>query len=160
VGFLWVRGAVEALRRADQAEEIAEYERREVKRQQQEIEQKKQLDYGIEQILVSLNKVANGETDVKVPLDQNNILWRVGYSVNNLLARIHAFREERLELARTKQVAATFTEALKRGQFPNFNGWTHTCFDELIVELRKGTSWQQLQATSFSSPHQDQDKPS
>lgn len=159
VGFLWVRGATQALLRADQAEEIAEYERREGERQQHEIEQKKELDYGIEQILGSLNKVANGELNVKVPLDQNNILWRVGYSINNLLARIQAFKEERLELARTRQVAAAFTEALKLGQFPNFNGWTHTCLDGLLIELRKISNWQQLQTTSASSPRQeDRDK--
>ncbi len=74
VGFLWVRGATQAILRADHAEELAKLERREMERQQQEIEQKKQLDYGIEQILKSLNKVANGEMNVKVPLEQNNIL--------------------------------------------------------------------------------------
>lgn len=143
VVYVWVHSAYQAILRADHAEEIAELERREVERQQQEIEQKKQLDYGIDQILGSLNKVANGDTHVKVPLDQNNILWRVGYSINNLLARIQAFREERAELARTKQAAAVLTEALKYGRFPRLNGWTHTCLDELLVELRKVLDRQQ-----------------
>ena len=143
--YVWVNSAYKAILRADRAEEIAELERREVERRQQEIEQKNQLDYGIDQILASLNKVANGDTQIKVPLDQNNVLWRVGYSINNLLARIQALREERAELARTKQVAAVLTEALKHGQLPNFNEWTHTCLDALVVELRKASNWQQLQ---------------
>jgi hypothetical protein len=84
-------------------------------------------------------------------LDQNNVLWRVGYSINNLLARIQAFREERAELARTKQVAAVLTEALKQGQLPNFNEWTHTCLDALVVELRKASNWQQSQIGSSIS---------
>lgn len=161
VGFLWVRGATLAILRADHAEELAKLERREMERQQQEIEQKKQLDYGIEQILRSLNKVANGEMNVKVPLEQNNILWQVGYSINNLLARIQAFKEERFELARTKQVADAFTQALKLGQLPNFNGWTHTCLDELLVELRKISNGQQSpQTTPSASSQQDRNKPS
>ncbi len=158
VGFLWVRGATQAILRADRAEELAELERREIERQQQEIEQKRQLDYGVEQILGSLNKVANGELNVKVPLDQNNILWRVGYSINNLLARVQAFREERLELARTRQVAAACTEALRRGQLPHLDRWTHTCLDGLLVELQKGSNGQQSHTAPFSSPHQDRDK--
>lgn len=149
--YVWVNSAYKAILRADRAEEIADLERREVERRQQEIEQKKQLDYGIDQILASLNKVANGDTHVKVPLDQNNVLWRVGYSINNLLARIQAFREERAELARTKQVAAVLTEALKQGQLPNFNEWTHTCLDALVVELRKASNWQQSQIGSSVS---------
>jgi hypothetical protein len=135
--YVWVNSAYQAILRADRAEEVADLERREIERQEQEIEQKRQLDYGIDQIMSSLNRVANGERNVKVPLDQNNVLWRVGYSINNLLARIQAFREERAELIRTKQIAAALTEALKHGQLPRLDRWTHTCLDGLFVELRK-----------------------
>ncbi|HWS83625.1 MAG TPA: hypothetical protein VN207_05140, partial [Ktedonobacteraceae bacterium] len=155
VVYIWVNSAYKAIIRADRAEEIANLEHREVERQQQEIEHKKQLDLGIELILGSLNKVANGDTHVKVPLDQDNILWRVGYSINNLLARIQAFREERAELARTRQAATVLTEALKYGQFPRLNGWTHTCLDGLLVELRKVSDWQQSHTNSSSSPSRD-----
>jgi hypothetical protein len=103
----------------------------------------------------SLNRVANGETNVKVPLDQNNVLWRVGYSINNLLARIQAFREERAELVRTKQIAAALTEALKNGQLPRLDRWTHTCLDELLIELRKVSDWQQSHIGSSSSPNRE-----
>lgn len=154
VVYVWVNSAYKAILRADHAEEIAELERREVERRQQEIEQKKQLDQGIEQILASLNKVANGDTHVKVPLDQNNVLWRVGYSINNLLARIQAFKEERAELIRTRQVAVVLIETLKRGQLPNFNEWTHTCLDALVVELRKTPNWQQSQTGPSPSGNQ------
>jgi len=154
--YIWVNSAYQAILRADRAEELAELEHREVERQQQEVEQKRQLDYGIEQILGSLNKVANGDAHVKVPLDQNNILWRVGYSINNLLARIQAFREERVELVRTRQAAAVLTEALKYGQFPRLNGWTHTCLDGLLVELRKASNWQQSQTGPSVSPDRNQ----
>jgi hypothetical protein len=143
VVYVWVNSAYRAILRADRAEEVAELERREIERQEQEIEQKKQLDYGIDQILGSLNRLANGETNVKIPLDQNNILWRVGYSINNLLARIQAFREERAELARTKHTAAALTEALKYGQVPRLDRWTHTCLDELLIELHKISDRQQ-----------------
>lgn len=151
--YVWVNSAYRAILRADRAEEVAELERREIERQEQEIEQKKQLDYGIDQIMSSLNRVANGETNVKVPLDQNNVLWRVGYSINNLLARIHAIREERAELARTKQTAAVLTEALKYGQLPRLDGWSHTCLDELLIELRKISDLQQSHTGSF--PHRE-----
>jgi hypothetical protein len=154
--YVWVSSAYKAIFRADRAEEVAELERREVERRQQEIEQKKQLDHGIEQILASLNKVANGDAHVKIPLDQNNVLWRVGYSINNLLARIQAVKEERAELARTRQVAAVLTEALKHGRLPSFNGgWTHTCLDTLLVELRKVSNGQQSHLGPSSFPGRD-----
>ena len=153
--YVWVNSAYQAILRADRAEEVADLERREIERQEQEIEQKRQLDYGIEQIMGSLNRVANGEMNVKVPLDQNNVLWRVGFSINNLLARIQAIREERAELARTRQTAAALTQALRYGQLPRLDRWTHTCLDELLIELRKVSDWQQSHTAPSSSPDRD-----
>src|SRR3989440_5088560 len=51
VAFLWVRSANEAILRADRAEEIAALEQQKLELQEHELEQKHQLDFGIQQIL-------------------------------------------------------------------------------------------------------------
>jgi hypothetical protein len=86
--YFWVRSTEDALRRADQAEEIVAFEQREKERRQQELEQKRLLDAGIQQILQTHIAVANGNLKVRAPLTQDHILWQVAAALNNLIARL------------------------------------------------------------------------
>jgi hypothetical protein len=62
-----------------------------------------QLEDGIQSVIQSLNTViAKGDFSIRVPLAQENILWRVGHSINNLLARLQAFKQEKAELDKTR----------------------------------------------------------
>ena len=89
VSYLWVRSAVTALQRADRAELITELERR-------ELDQKHQLEEGIEQILKTHIQIANGNLEARAPIQQSNVLWRIGLALNNLLARFqYASQAER-----------------------------------------------------------------
>jgi hypothetical protein len=81
VAYLWVRGTDEAIRRADRAEEIAAMEH-------QLAEQKRQLDDGIRQILETHVRVANGDFGARAPLGQDNVLFQIAASLNNLLNRL------------------------------------------------------------------------
>jgi|GEM_PF-1386317 len=70
-----------ALRRADRAEEMATLEHTLA-------EQKRQLDEGVQQILQTHVRAANGDYSARAPLSQDNVLWQIAYSLNNLLNRL------------------------------------------------------------------------
>ncbi len=137
VTYLWVTSAYQATRRADRAEVIAELERREVERQQQELALKQQLDEGIQQILQTHVQVSNGDFSARAPLKQENILWRVAYSLNNLLARLQSLSYAERELQRARAETARLVEMVHRarlGQPVRFER-TGTHLDPLILEL-------------------------
>jgi hypothetical protein len=94
VAFLWVRGATQALLRADRAEEIAKLEHDMALQAEAEALQKQQLDISIQKIVEAHMRVANGDFNARVPLTQDNVLWQVSGSLNNLLARVQRLRQE------------------------------------------------------------------
>ena len=138
VTYLWVRSATQALIRADRAEEIAALEQRELERQQGEIEQKRQLDLGIQQILQTHVQVANGNFRARAPLTQENILWQVAYSLNNLIARLQGYSRAEIELRRLRMQVAHLVRAVHAARhYGNFI-WVEpsgTLLDPLITEI-------------------------
>jgi hypothetical protein len=164
VAFLWVRGAKLAILRADRAEEIAALEQREIEQQQLQIEQKQQLDVDIQLILQTHVEVANGNFAARAPLGKENILWRIAYSLNNLLARLQGYSQmqdqyKRLqeenyrlhstlrsntatqnELQRTREAANRLVEVLKQsrdGYIPTISWHSGTVIDSVVDELSK-----------------------
>lgn len=137
VTYLWVTSAQQAVKRADRAEVIAELERRELERQQQEITLKQQLDDGIQQILQTHVQVSNGNFSARAPLNQENVLWRISYSLNNLLARLQSLNYAEQELQRAKAETARLVEAVHRAKLgqPVRLERTGTHLDPLILEL-------------------------
>ncbi len=137
VTYLWVTSAYQAVKRADRAEVIAELERREVERQQQEIALKQQLDEGIQQILQTHVQVSNGNFSARAPLNQENVLWRISYSLNNLLARLQSLNSAEQELQRARAETARLVEALHRARLgqPVRLERTGTYLDPLILEI-------------------------
>lgn len=137
VTYLWVTSAYQSAKRADRAEVIAELERREVERQQQEIALKQQLDEGIQHILQTHVQVANGNFSARAPLKQENVLWQISYSLNNLLARLQSSNYAEKELQRAKIETDRLVEAIHRARLghPLKLGRTGTHLDPLILEL-------------------------
>jgi hypothetical protein len=106
VTYLWVRSTNLAIERADRAEDIAAL-------QQTIARQKAQLDEGIQQILNTHVQVANGNIEARAPLSQDNALWQVASSLNNLLTRFQRtlgnereFQRTRYELMKTQEALA------------------------------------------------------
>ncbi|MBV9690444.1 MAG: hypothetical protein JO202_12140 [Ktedonobacteraceae bacterium] len=138
VAFLWVRGARQALLRADRAEVILALERREIERQQRELELKHQLDTGIQQILETHVQVSNGNFTARAPLTQDNILWRIAYSLNNLLARLQSSSKAEAELQHMRTETARLVELVRIArelQRPMPFWRSGTALDALILEL-------------------------
>src|SRR5579862_171987 len=105
VAYLWVRGALLALRRADRAEEIAILERR-------EIERTHEIEEGVRQLQSSLVQLANGDFSARVPPMRNALLWQVGVSVNNLIGRLGRFSQAGAEPIHLRHEARQLSEAL------------------------------------------------
>jgi len=64
------------------------------------LEQKRQLDAGIQQILQTHVAVANGDLKVRAPLTQDHVLWQVAAALNNLIARLQSLSDTERELRR------------------------------------------------------------
>jgi len=96
--FLWVRSAEKAIQRADQAEEIARLEHDMALQAEVIAEQKQQLDVSIQRIVETHTRVANGDFNARVPLTQDNVLWQISGSLNNLLARLQRLRQANTEI--------------------------------------------------------------
>lgn len=159
--YLWVTSAYQALRRADRAEVIAELEHREAERQQQEIALKQQLDEGIQQILQTHVQVANGDFSARTPLRQENVLWRIAYSLNNLLARLQSLNYAENELQRAKAETNRLVEALHRAKqgHPVRLGRTGTHLDPLILELMSSSLVHNSSTTNQLSTDQEFPQP-
>lgn len=93
--WLWVRSATQAIKRADRAEVIAQLQHAIAEQEHAVALQKIQLDESIQQIVEIHRRVANGDFSARVPLSQDNLLWQVAGSLNNLLARFQQL--QRLE---------------------------------------------------------------
>ncbi|TMC22238.1 MAG: hypothetical protein E6J34_07095 [Chloroflexi bacterium] len=146
VAFLWVRGARQALQRADRAEEIARLESLEIKRQEEQLAVGRQIEEGIQQIIATMGMVVTrNDFSIRVPLSQENILWRVSNAVNNLLSRLQGFRRSQEELKRTHAVAAAVAQRIREGQPIALESWTGTAFDPVIIEYNR-------QLKSISTP--------
>lgn len=98
VAYLWVTGAVHAIRRADRAEEIARLEHALAVNAEITAQQKEQLETSIQKIVETNTRVANGDFDARVPLTKDNVLWQVSSSLNNFLSRLQRSRQELLQM--------------------------------------------------------------
>jgi hypothetical protein len=135
VAFLWVRGARLALLRADRAEEIAKLEALEIERQEEQLAMSKQIEEGIQQIITTMSTVvAQNNFSIRVPLSQENILWRASKSINNLLSRLQGLKQSQEELKRTRAIAAEVARYIRDGRPIQLTSWTGTAFDPVILE--------------------------
>lgn len=88
IAYLLVRIMRQAIARADRAEEIGKLQKALLRQEHAVAEQKRALDVSIQQIIETQRRVANGDLDARVPLTQENVLWEVAGSLNNLLNRM------------------------------------------------------------------------
>lgn len=135
LAYLWVTSAISALRRADRAEEIVALERR-------ELEQRRQVALGIQQILDTHRRVANGDLNARAPSAQDNVLWQVSVALNNLLARYQSMVRQSgapapnaiAEEVRQMRLALRGRQDGQPQPWPQPNG---SALDPLISDLRQ-----------------------
>ncbi|MBA2284697.1 MAG: hypothetical protein H0W02_04385 [Ktedonobacteraceae bacterium] len=95
ITYLWVRTTIKAVQRANKAELIADLERTIA-------QQKRELDEGVQQLLYTLVRAANGDLQVRAPLAQEHALWQVDIALNTLLARLQRANVSEIELQRIR----------------------------------------------------------
>jgi hypothetical protein len=145
VAFLWVRNTLQALRRADRAEEMAALEH-------SIAEQKRQLDVGIQQLLQIHVRAANGDFSARAPLRQDNVLWQISSSLNNLLARMQRAAQAEHQLARTqdelRRLAVAIDDA-QAGRQPMWPAPTGTAADLILDRIARGPRRRAIPAAPF-----------
>jgi hypothetical protein len=114
--WLWVRNATQAIKRADQAEELAKRERHIQELQMAELQQKENLERGIEAILQTHIQVSNGNFQARAPLAQDSLLWRIAHSLNNLIGRIQSYSQLETELKYTREKVQRLTHELQEAR--------------------------------------------
>jgi hypothetical protein len=131
VAYLWVSGTISAARRADQAEELAALEHAYA-------EQRRQLEIGVQQILATHVRIANGDFGARAPLSQDNVLWQIAASLNNLLGRLQKAGQAEYRLQRTDEEIDRLVVALRDLQAQRRPIWpapAGTSADKLLAVL-------------------------
>jgi hypothetical protein len=130
-GWLGARSVDLAIRRADRAEEIAALEHAVA-------DQKRRLDHGVQQILETHVRVANGDFSARAPTNQQNVLWQIAASLNNLLTRLqkagHAEYRLLLTEAELRRLALALDEA-RMGKQPIWPAPTGTAADIILARV-------------------------
>ncbi len=155
VSYLWARSMGRAIGRADRAEELAALEH-------SVAEQRRQLEVGAQQLLETHVRVSNGDFGARAPVVQDNILWQVAASLNNLLARLQNAARSDHQLRRTedelRRLAGAIDDA-QAGRRPVWPAPTGTAAD-LIIERITGRSRQAQPAPLMGPPAQLPPQPS
>jgi hypothetical protein len=116
-GWITVRNLLAALKRADQAEQIAALEHMLAKSRDQLEERNKQLEEGINAIIQTLQQVSNGQLRARVMLPSQNDLWPMVKQINNFFDRYQRRAEADAVLDVTRGAATELaTEIYQSGQ--------------------------------------------
>ncbi len=101
---VWIVGqhAQEAIRRADRAEEIARLQRALSQMHETQALEAGILQHTIQILITTLNRVAQGDVQARIPLVEGETLWPLVGSLNNLLARYYSARQDAQELERIR----------------------------------------------------------
>jgi hypothetical protein len=104
--------------------------------------QRQQLEVGVQQILQTHVRIANGDYSARAPLTQDNVLWQIAVSLNNLVTRLRTSNQEAgqaaYELARQNDEIQRLAAALRDLQANRRPVWpapTGTAVDQLILIL-------------------------
>jgi hypothetical protein len=141
--FLWVSSTFREMKRAGNAEEVSRLTMELAKQQQTVQEEKQRLEESVQKIVAVHVRVANGDFNARVPLDQQNVLWSVAGSLNNLLARLQRWRYDAVQLRRNERAIAQLlynVQMARRYGVPLPPYKTGTSLDALITEISKGVT--------------------
>jgi HAMP domain-containing protein len=145
--WLWGTSMIQALKRADRAEEIVKLEQTISIQNREALEEKRQLEEAIQSLIETHTAVANGNYSARVPINKENVLWPLAGALNNLLSRIQIWRRDSLEMAQLRiavtQLTSEASDARKAGVPMTFSH-TGTMLDPLLTQL------QRLQQVSYT----------
>jgi hypothetical protein len=132
VAYLWAQSMLNALQRADRAEEIALLEQRELERQAE-------LEEGVRQLLDVHVRLANGDFQARSSGLRNPLLWSVGNSLNILIARLAKSAQADVLLRREADEAKRLAMAIhlaRNGHQPSWPAPSGAPLDIVVEALR------------------------
>ena len=135
VSLIWLYNTTQAISRADLAEMIATLEHTLV-------EQRKELEAGIEQILQTHVAVANGNLNARAPLAQDHVLWHIARALNNLLVRLQRASQAERELYRVEQAVTNTVNSIQHSDQQHQPArilFTQTAIDPLLAAIQGKT---------------------
>lgn len=148
--FVIMRNLLAAIRRADRAEEIVALQTAIAEHERGRLREQKQLEAGLEKIAEVHARIANGDYQVRVSLDEGDVLWAIAIPLNNLLNRLQAWKSDGEILAITRQAARYIAEQIQvssqTGQWRNLP-LTKTPLDPVLVEVNKLIAMQLLRSS-------------
>ena len=136
--FLLARSIERAVDRADRAEDLARAEAQLAEQARYITDQNMRLEYGIQQLLETHRRLAAGDFTVRTPTQQDNELWQIGVSLNNLINRFARIATTERRMAETdaalQQIAAQL-EIARQGGRPTWPAPTGTSADTILRAL-------------------------
>lgn len=151
LSYVAARSTDQAIARADRAEDVAAMEH-------QLVEQQRQVEVGMQQILQTHIRVANGDFSARAPLGQDNVLFQIASSLNNLLNRLGRAAQSQFQLQRTVQEITRLRDSLmaaRAGRPPLWPAPSGTPVDmliEVIANPERGSALQPPLAIPNSGP--------
>jgi hypothetical protein len=138
VSYLWISNAIQGMRRADNAEEMNNLAQELLIQQRSKVQEKQKLEESIQQIIEVHMRVANGNFNARVPLNDSNMLWPLAGSLNNLLGRVQRWRQDAIQSERIRQAIQKLIQDIRIAQQqgrPIQLSKTGTDLDPLLAEL-------------------------
>jgi hypothetical protein len=158
--FLFASSTLNALRRADRAERIADTQR------QHEERERRALQEGAEHIRHVLVLVSNGNYRARVARVAHPLLWQIGSTLNTFIGRLYRLEYESYTLQRESRQAQRIAEAvqlMRRGRQPIWPVPSGLPMDTVIVALAQlehgSAGGQGVQAVPFTPTYPPQRGP-
>ncbi len=154
VVLLWRHQTEVALAKADRAEGIARLEHDLAHQGRIIAEQKQQLEEGIQHLINTHLRVAQGDLTARVSLDETHQLWQLAGLLNTLLTRYQQARQAEDDLQRTR-IAVDYLLQAVRDAKQHLHGIaykpTRTMIDVLGVELQRSSATSKIENSSQHS---------
>ena len=141
--FIMITSLQESLTRADKAEEVTKLQQVMAEQARQELQTKRQLEVGMQEIMSGLTRLANGDNHARIQLEQGHLLWSVASSINNMIGRFVRLREQERPMEQTVMALRAYVNAIQTARAtgaPLPAARTGTEVDILVGELLQYTS--------------------
>lgn len=151
ISFVLMRNLLYALRQRDSAEEYAILERQLAISAEAKAQEKEQLELSIRMIVDAQTRFANGDMEVRVPLNTDNVLWSVGGALNNLFLRLQRQQEASQDVQRVIRavdVLHTIVVRQRQGRQTPLYVPSGTIVDQLAMVLLPSNMFEQDKAQS------------
>ncbi len=139
VMYVIVRSLHATIRRADRAEQIADLQTQIATFEKARADEKRALEQSIQTIAATHARVASGDLDARVPLQEHTVLWPVAVPLNNLLSRTQSWKSQAEMFAHTQRVATQIVQYIQTQRSNHrplvFQQLTGTPLDPVLQEI-------------------------